>query len=71
MRTIMAIFLLTACGGSVDHKVNGGTTNTVEVSLAEKFCTADEYPTPAERRVCKDALLAAMASCPAPSLGHE
>lgn len=54
---IVAVF---ACSidGEHDVKVRGGTTNRIE--LAETFCDSDSYPTTAERRACKDALLEAM-----------
>jgi hypothetical protein len=55
----LAVTML-ACSLDSDHdvKVRGGTTNQIE--LSEKFCDEQTYPTVAERRACKDQLLAAM-----------
>jgi hypothetical protein len=47
-----------AVNGDHDLNVKGGTQNSIE--LNEKFCDEQTYPTVAERRACKDALLAAM-----------
>jgi hypothetical protein len=57
---IALIMIVLACNVDGDHdvKVRGGTKN--EVTVGEDFCDAETYPTTAERRACKDQLLAAM-----------
>lgn len=57
---LMIAAYIVACSLDSDHdvRVKGGTQNTVE--LNEKFCDEQTYPTVAERRACKDQLLAAM-----------
>ncbi len=53
------IATLMSCGhSSHDVKVKGGTDNKVTVD--DTFCDDEAYPTPIERRACKDRLLAAI-----------
>jgi hypothetical protein len=57
---ILALMFLVASCGKTKHTVEVEGRSDNQVVLTEEFCSSDAYPTPAERRICKDQILAAM-----------
>lgn len=62
LAVVVLIVIAIACGTTTHHDVDvkGGTSNSVTVD--EQFCDKETYPSVAERRACKDALLAALSA---------